>query len=140
MNDEPHLTGTMKDFTTFCEAVNNKPLTWSELEIISANFKPYYTHYTRIKPSLCNPLMKLQLNSTYGKFGIPSGIELIASPYLPERRIEHVKLTWKQRLLSSPWKPWVKSVMVDKGPYIVHSVDTIFGHPNTIKKLKETQV
>jgi len=137
MNNESE---TMKDFITFCEAANNKPLIWSELENVSAHFKSYYTHPVSIKPNLCNPFMKLHLNSRYGKFGTPLDIKLIASPYLPERRIEHVKLTWKQRLLSSPWKPWVKSVMVDKGPYIVHSVDTIFGHPNTIKKLKEMQV
>ena len=60
------------------------------------------------------------------------------------RVVEHkTKLSWKKRLFSWPWRPWVKSVttftpMVPEGQFIVDQANMIaYASPETCKALRD---
>ncbi len=64
----------------------------------------------------------------------------------PEQTIEHdVRLSWKERLFSWPWKPLVKTrhyiktfqTQLPDPNYYILGDRIILGHPETIMKLKE---
>jgi hypothetical protein len=55
-----------------------------------------------------------------------------------------IKRTWKERLFSLPWKPWVRQKFSqDAGSYvlpdgkIIRSRDSIYVNPNTMKMINQ---
>ena len=66
------------------------------------------------------------------------GIRLVSSPLMIKQHNEVVKRSWKERLLSLPWKPWFKTKMVihyDPDPNLYRMGNSIIGHPKTLMKI-----
>jgi hypothetical protein len=69
-----------------------------------------------------------------------NGLKILESLYLVVPDGEQiVKRTWRQRLLSWPWRPWVSTTHIakykpDQNLYKIGE-DSIVGHPVTIAKL-----
>lgn len=74
------------------------------------------------------------------------GLRIIESPLLTEPRECVVPRTWKARLWSWPWRPWVKTAVVTlqvpsmKGYQLNRA--TLVMHPEAVRELKRqlTQV
>ena len=67
---------------------------------------------------------------------LPTGRPIIESPFVTVLETRVVKRTWRERLLSRPWRPWqaTKEIGVrvpDPQLYFVGSV--IVGHPATVQ-------
>jgi len=64
------------------------------------------------------------------------GLKFIESMHCVKYRSE--PRTWKERLFSWPWRPWIKDKSVPyPSPDLYQNGDTFIGHPATIRKIKE---
>lgn len=63
----------------------------------------------------------------------------VENVYCVKKEIEWVNRTWKERLFSTPWKPWRSRKLVtisfpDPDVYVMGN--RIIGHPVTLAKLR----
>ena len=69
--------------------------------------------------------------------GTLCGCKLYANPaLLTIHKVEPVRRTWRERLLSWPWKPWVAErleITMAPDPNLYRAGAVIVGHPETIK-------
>ena len=73
-------------------------------------------------------------------FGNHLGYKFFENPHMtiPGPDVE-VKRTWKERLLSTPWRPWVPTKMMPTqipDPQVMIMGDSIFAHPSLITELR----
>ena len=69
------------------------------------------------------------------------GMQLLESAYMTVTKETTVKRSWRERLLSRPWRPWKTTKIVvsqepDPNLYRIGRTQ-IVGHPATIAKLKK---
>jgi len=72
--------------------------------------------------------------------GMLSGFAIYESQWCTVSEEMEVNRTWKERLFSLPWKPMKKTkiITVDvPSPDLYMTENAIFGHPETIRKLRE---
>jgi hypothetical protein len=70
------------------------------------------------------------------------GLKVIESPYLEQDGTPYdVRRTWRQRLFSRPWRPFVTTyTVVPRVPlegFVQLNPHTIVMHPVTLRRLKE---
>jgi hypothetical protein len=66
------------------------------------------------------------------------GITVFKNPSLVIQRDEIVKRTWKERLFSLPWRPWIDIRLVihyDPDPHVYVYGNRLIAHPDIIAKL-----
>jgi hypothetical protein len=74
--------------------------------------------------------------------GVPdsiNGLRIVESEWLTVTRSTLVTLTWRERLLSWPWRPWVPRRVVTTvvpSPHVYQFGDTLAMHPETLKRLR----
>jgi hypothetical protein len=64
------------------------------------------------------------------------GYEIYENPNLVEYTT--VDRTWRERLLSMPWRPWVRvKTVASPMKDLIRTNGKLFGHPETIAKLRD---
>lgn len=74
------------------------------------------------------------LGSPYPLF--ESGMPIITSPLLRTRQEYMRRRTWKERLFTRPWHPFLRSVKVVIEPDIFIMERKVFMHPQTLEDLR----
>lgn len=85
--------------------------------------------------------MKRQMNTTTPRTIYSYGLRVMESPWLTVEREEIERRSWKERLFSWPWVPWVKEKTVvyrDPDPNFYYDGDfVVYCHPAMAAQLRE---
>lgn len=91
---------------------------------------------------VCRQKFGRPIGSSIGAFGILTGFYIHTSPYLVTKESRQVPRTWRERLFSWPWQPWVgtKTIMVEvPSKQILNVNDSMWlCHPEMLGTIRKT--